>query len=269
MAPRGAGRLPRPTVRRKRRCSCPSPPRPPSRASPSTRSRAWVPRPSSATPITSTCAPASSAFDDAGGLHRFMGWDGPILTDSGGYQAFSMGSLRRIDDTGITFRSHIDGSQSPLYPSIRHRQPARHRRRHHHVLRPVRLLRRRPGIRPRRHGAHPPLGPVSVTNTHAAEPKRRNARPSLASSRAVPCPRCAPRPPNTSPASPSTATPSAAWPSAKPRPKCTPSPGRSALALPADKPRYLMGVGSPEDLVNSVALGVDMFDCVLPTQGRP
>src|SRR5678815_2310313 len=51
-----------------------------------------------------------------GGLHRFMGWDGPILTDSGGFQVFSLGDLRVIDEDGVTFRSHLDGSTHRLTP---------------------------------------------------------------------------------------------------------------------------------------------------------
>ena len=51
-----------------------------------------------------------------GGLHRFMGWDGPILTDSGGFQVFSLGHLRRVDEDGVTFTSHLDGSPQRLTP---------------------------------------------------------------------------------------------------------------------------------------------------------
>ena len=53
-----------------------------------------------------------------GGLHRFMGWDGPILTDSGGFQAFSMGPLRKVTEDGIRFRSHIDGSEHNITPQL-------------------------------------------------------------------------------------------------------------------------------------------------------
>ena len=53
-----------------------------------------------------------------GGLHAFMGWDGPILTDSGGFQAFSMGPLRKVTDDGIRFRSHIDGSEHNFTPQL-------------------------------------------------------------------------------------------------------------------------------------------------------
>ena len=60
--------------------------------------------------------PGVERVRDAGGLHRFMGWPGPTLTDSGGYQAFSMGSLRRVNDDGIAFQSHVDGSRHFFTP---------------------------------------------------------------------------------------------------------------------------------------------------------
>ncbi len=60
--------------------------------------------------------PGAETVEKLGGLHRFMAWDGPILTDSGGYQVFSLASLRRIDDQAVVFRSHIDGSTVRLSP---------------------------------------------------------------------------------------------------------------------------------------------------------
>ena len=102
--------------------------------------------------------PGVERVRDAGGLHRFMGWSGPILTDSGGYQAFSMGTLRRVNDDGIVFRSHIDGSEHLFTPESAIRQPARDRSGHHHVLRPVRFFGRRTGRGERRDGTHPPVG---------------------------------------------------------------------------------------------------------------
>ena len=60
--------------------------------------------------------PGCDVIETAGGLHRFMGWDGPILTDSGGYQIFSLAALARVTDEGVTFRSHIDGSAHALTP---------------------------------------------------------------------------------------------------------------------------------------------------------
>src|SRR5262245_44451477 len=60
--------------------------------------------------------PGAAAVAELGGLHRFMGWDGPILTDSGGYQVFSLAEINRITDEGVEFRSHIDGSLLRLDP---------------------------------------------------------------------------------------------------------------------------------------------------------
>ena len=60
--------------------------------------------------------PGSDLIAEFGGLHQFMNWHGPILTDSGGYQVFSLSSIRKVDEDGVTFRSHIDGSTHRLTP---------------------------------------------------------------------------------------------------------------------------------------------------------
>ena len=60
--------------------------------------------------------PGHKLIEDAGGLHKFMNWDGPILTDSGGFQVFSLGDLRKIKEEGVEFRSHIDGSKHFISP---------------------------------------------------------------------------------------------------------------------------------------------------------
>ena len=62
--------------------------------------------------------PSAELIAELGGLHRFMGWDGPILTDSGGFQVFSLEGLRRIGDDGVVFRSHIDGSAHTFTPEL-------------------------------------------------------------------------------------------------------------------------------------------------------
>ena len=62
--------------------------------------------------------PGTRVLEELGGLHRFMGWDGPILTDSGGFQVFSLARINRIDDEGVTFRSHLDGSLHRLTPEL-------------------------------------------------------------------------------------------------------------------------------------------------------
>src|SRR5262245_30055435 len=63
-----------------------------------------------------TLRPGDELVAELGGLHRFMGWDGPILTDSGGFQVFSLAQIRNVTDTGVTFRSHIDGALLELTP---------------------------------------------------------------------------------------------------------------------------------------------------------
>ena len=208
--------------------------------------------------------PGVQRVHDAGGLHRFMGWNGPILTDSGGYQAFSMGSLRRIDDAGITFRSHIDGSQ--------------------HLFTPQSAIANQHGI-----GADIIMcfdqcvfsagDPASVRDAmerthhwarqcyeyHAAEPNaQRQALFGIVQGGTVLAMRaesteCITRIPFDGYAIGGLAV-------GETKAEMHDVTRQVCAGLPADKPRYLMGVGSPEDLVNSVALGVDMFDCVLPTR---
>ena len=208
--------------------------------------------------------PGVQRVHDAGGLHRFMGWDGPILTDSGGYQAFSMGSLRRIDDAGIIFRSHIDGSQ--------------------HLFTPQSAIANQHDI-----GADIIMcfdqcvfsagDPASVRDAmerthhwarqcyeyHAAEPNaQRQALFGIVQGGTVPEMRAASTEFITQIPFDGYAIGGLAVGETKAEMH---SVTRQVCAgLPAAKPRYLMGVGSPEDLVNSVALGVDMFDCVLPTR---
>ena len=80
--------------------------------------RRSVPRSSCRTPTTCTCARATNGSPPLGGLHRFMDWDGPILTDSGGFQVVSLGDLRVVDEHGVTFRSHIDGSTHTFTPEL-------------------------------------------------------------------------------------------------------------------------------------------------------
>ena len=75
-------------------------------------------RSSSATPTTCTCGPVTSGSSGSAGSHRFMDWDRPILTDSGGFQVVSLGDLRVVDEDGVTFRSHLDGSIHRFTPEL-------------------------------------------------------------------------------------------------------------------------------------------------------
>jgi queuine tRNA-ribosyltransferase len=194
-----------------------------------------------------------------GGLHGFMAWHGPILTDSGGFQVFSLGGLRTIDDEGATFRSHIDGSLHRLTPED--------------VVRVQELL-----------GADiimafdecPPADADREAARRATERTHRWAVRCIAAHRgdAALFPICQ------GGMFADLRRASARFIAELGQPGCAigglsvgeskaltwPLLEASVAELPAEKPRYLMGVGSPEDLVEGVSRGVDLFDCVLPTR---
>ena len=254
--------------------------------------------------------PGVARIRAAGGIHRFMGWNGPVLTDSGGYQAFSMGALRRVTDDGIAFQSHIDGSRHFFTPqsAIAHQ---------HGIGADIIMCFDQcvfsagdpDAVRAAMERTH--RWAQICYETHAAAPN--NAAPKVAVPNVAVPGNAAPKvavPGNALPgnAVPNVAMPGNAAPNVAARQAlfgivqggiipelraestafitAIPFDGYAigglavgetkaemhavtaqvCAALPAAKPRYLMGVGAPEDLVNSVALGVDMFDCVLPTR---
>lgn len=203
--------------------------------------------------------PGADRIARLGGLHRFMGWDGPILTDSGGYQVFSLKDLRRVDDGGVTFRSHIDGSQHRFTPEM------------------VVALQEQLGA-----DIAMVLDECAVPDDYAynVEALRRthlwaersleaHKRPDQALFGIVqggifPDLRAESARTLTAMGFPGYAIGGLSVGESKEE--------RHALLdmltplLPADRPRYLMGVGSPEDLVEEVARGIDMFDSVWPTR---
>jgi queuine tRNA-ribosyltransferase len=193
-----------------------------------------------------------------GGVHRFMDWPGPILSDSGGFQVFSLARLGKVDDSGVRFRSHIDGSEHFYTPELAMEvqralgvdiaMPLDHVLAGQADAGPAREAAERTlrwYERCRMAAADTPTFAIVQGGVHA-ELRRWHARELAALD----------------------------------------APGYSigglsvgesktdmwamtevvAAELPVDRPRYLMGVGSPEDLVNAVARGIDMFDCVLPTR---
>jgi queuine tRNA-ribosyltransferase len=204
--------------------------------------------------------PGDERIAELGGLHKFMNWDGAILTDSGGFQVFSLADLRKITDDGVVFRSHIDGRQFELTPESA-----------------VRIQEN--------------LGsdiamcldecPAGIANADTMREAVR--RTILWAERARAAHR---RPDQFLFAIVQGGTDIAL------REECAAAlakldfPGYAlggfsvgeteqamlaalapaAAALPANKPRYLMGVGRPIDLVNAVAAGIDLFDCVMPTR---
>jgi queuine tRNA-ribosyltransferase len=207
--------------------------------------------------------PGDELIGDMGGLHKFMAWDGPMLTDSGGFQVFSLGALRQIDDEGVTFRSHLDGSVHRFTPEksiqIQHNLGA--------------------DIIMCFDECPPPLDRNIViaadARTHAWAKRcvEEHARSGNAERQALfgivqggifPDLRAESVQALTALDFPGYAIGGLAVGETKPQMLATLE--QTVPLLPKNKPRYLMGVGSPEDLVNGVARGIDIFDCVLPTR---
>jgi queuine tRNA-ribosyltransferase len=211
--------------------------------------------------------PGEDVVAALGGLHRFMAWPGPILTDSGGFQVFSLDGSRRVDEDGVEFRSHVDGSTRRLTPeravdiqwalgsdiamAFDHVVPGASDYAHAKdaAERTARWLRRcaarhaalsaddagRQQLWPIVQGAgHIELRKVSAGATFGAGDWQGVAVGGLAVG--------------------------------EPKPVMYEVLEALEPILPASVPRYLMGVGFPEDLLRSVARGMDLFDCVAPTR---
>ncbi len=204
--------------------------------------------------------PGEELLGRLGGLHRFMRWDGPILTDSGGFQVYSLSELRKVDDEGVTFRSHIDGSLKRLTPEgaiamqraigseimmqLDECPPAQAdaktiegamRRTSAWAVRCVAALREGDGV----------LFPivqggvdVGLRLAHVEELAGLGTAGLALGGLAVGEP-----------------------------PEVTQEILQAvAHRMPEERPRYLMGVGYPQDIVGAVVAGMDMFDCVVPTR---
>ena len=202
--------------------------------------------------------PGHALVEKMGGVHRFMDWSGPILSDSGGFQVFSLARLGKVDDSGVRFRSHIDGSEHFYTPEL------------------AMAVQTALGV-----DIAMPLDHVLPGDADAA-PARDAAERTLrwyARSRAA-----APELPVFGIVQGGVHLELRRWHARELAAMDAPGYSIGGLSvgeskedmwamteavnaeLPVDKPRYLMGVGSPEDLVNAVGRGVDMFDCVLPTR---
>ena len=205
--------------------------------------------------------PGADAVERLGGLHRFMNWTGPILTDSGGFQVMSLAKLRKITEDGVTFQSHIDGSRHTLSPesSIR--------------------IQRQLGADVTM--AFDECTPYPVEKDAAADSMRLSMRWAVRSRDAF-----EDRPGHglfgivQGSVFPDLRHESAAALAAVGFDGyavggLAVGEGQGAMfdvldatvpQLPDDRPRYLMGVGKPDDIVGAVLRGIDMFDCVLPTR---
>ena len=201
-----------------------------------------------------------------GGLHRFMGWDGPILTDSGGFQAFSMGPLRKVTDDGIRFRSHIDGSEHQFTPQL--------------------ATANQEGLGADiamcfdqciAYGASEKQVRQAMERTHrwalACFDVHQESQNGSATGQALfgivqggVFPELRDESARVISAIPFNGYAVGGLAVGENKEQMYHFTGQVADILPKDKPRYLMGVGAPEDLVEGVARGIDMFDCALPTR---
>ncbi len=204
--------------------------------------------------------PTAEVVRDLGGLHRFMGWDGPILTDSGGYQVFSLAGINRIDDEGVEFRSHVDGAMLRLDAStaidIQNKLGAD----------VIMAFDECPPLPSRREALE---RAVNRTIRWAQLSKDAHRREDQALFGIVQGgldldlrARCAAE---------LTAIGFDGYAVGGLSVGETHEEMAGILpvvtgTLPQDRPRYLMGVGTPRDLLAAVTAGVDMFDCVLPTR---
>ncbi|HOX78341.1 MAG TPA: tRNA guanosine(34) transglycosylase Tgt [Bacteroidales bacterium] len=210
--------------------------------------------------------PGMPVIESAGGLHRFNGWEGPILTDSGGYQVYSLADSRKLTENGVTFQSHIDGSRHTFTPesvidiqrsigadiimAFDECPPAQAPRQYveesmhltHRWLN--RCMGRFIETSPK-YGFEQSLFPIvqggvfSDLRAKSAEAiAAHNADGNAIGGLSV----------------------------GEPEEVMYAMTDLVNRILPKEKPRYLMGVGTPVNLLNSIALGVDMFDCVMPTR---
>ena len=195
-----------------------------------------------------------------GGLHRFMGWDGPILTDSGGFQVFSLGELRRITEDGVTFQSPVNGDRCFLSPEVSmdiqrvlnsdivmvFDECTPHPATYEQARDSMRLSLRWAERSKQAHGDNP-NALFGIVQGGMYESLRDESLAGLLDigfdGYAI-----------------------GGLSVGEPKPDMLRILRHTAPQLPADRPRYLMGVGTPSDIVAAVAAGVDMFDCVLPTR---
>jgi queuine tRNA-ribosyltransferase len=210
--------------------------------------------------------PGIELLEKAGGLHKFNGWNRPILTDSGGYQVYSLGANRKITEEGVIFKSHIDGSRHTFTPeSVMDIQrsigadivmafdectpyPCEYNYAKDSMLLTHRWLKRcvdRINNTDPKHGYEQCLFPIVQGSVYkdlriesaefiASQEQAGNAIGGLSVG--------------------------------EPHEDMYAMTSLVCSILPKDRPRYLMGVGTPENILECIALGIDMFDCVMPTR---
>lgn len=210
--------------------------------------------------------PGIELLQKAGGLHKFNGWSRPILTDSGGYQVYSLSENRKISDEGVTFKSHIDGSRHHFTPEsavdvqrsigadiimafdectpypCEYQYAKTSMALTHQWLK--RCIDRMDSTEPR-YGYEQALFPI-VQGSIYKDLREQSAEFTASQNQA--------------------GNAIGGLSVGEPHEEMYAITSLVCSILPADKPRYLMGVGTPENILECIALGVDMFDCVMPTR---
>lgn len=210
--------------------------------------------------------PGTDVLEQAGGLHKFNGWDRPILTDSGGYQVFSLSNNRKLNEEGAMFQSHIDGSkhmfspekvidiqrsigadiimafdECPPYPSEYAYAKTSMELTHRWLTRCVQRM----GETESKYGHNQSLFPIVQGSTF--KDLRQQSAEFIAG---MDCDGNA----------------IGGLSVGEPEEMMYEMAALCCEYLPADKPRYLMGVGTPWNILENISLGIDMFDCVMPTR---
>ena len=210
--------------------------------------------------------PGTSVLEKVGGLHKFMNWDGPILTDSGGFQVFSLSGIRKIKEEGVQFSSHIDGSKHLFtperamdiqrsiggdiimafdectpYPCEYSEAKKSMELTHRWLTRCCDHFDNTDSL----YGYEQNLFPIIQGSTY--KDLRKQSAEFIASKERV-------------------GNAIGGLSVGEPAEMMYEITDQITDILPKDKPRYLMGVGTPANLIECIALGVDMFDCVMPTR---
>ena len=210
--------------------------------------------------------PKTDILEQAGGLHKFMNWDRPILTDSGGYQVYSLSNTRKIKEEGVHFKSHIDGSPhffSPEFSMAIQRSigadiimafdectpyPCDYQYAKNSMHMTHRWLDRCIDYldqNPEKYGFEQTLFPIVQGSTY--KDLRKQSAEYIAAAGAQ-------------------GNAIGGLSVGEPAEEMYAMTDLVCSILPEDKPRYLMGVGTPINILENIALGVDMFDCVMPTR---
>lgn len=205
--------------------------------------------------------PGHRLIEKAGGLHRFMNWEKPILTDSGGFQVFSLGPLRKISEEGVEFRSHIDGSKHFISPEkaieiqnalgadiiMAFDECAPYPADHAYVKKSLERTTRWAKRCKETHDNIENQALFGIIQGGMYEDLRKQSAEEIIG---LDFPGYA----------------IGGLSVGEPKEIMYEVLAYTAPLMPEDKPRYLMGVGSPDDLLEGVVSGIDMFDCVLPTR---